>query len=76
MRTICLSLNTFMHGRMSAAERYATPVEVGDVMVGGTVRGVLESRTPERAVGNLVWPTPAGRQVPWWTPGTAAKRAP
>jgi NADPH-dependent curcumin reductase CurA len=54
LRTVYLSLDPYMRGRMSAAKSYAQPVEVGDVMVGGTVCEVLESRAPNRAVGNLV----------------------
>ena len=38
LRTVYLSLDPYMRGRMSAAKSYAAPVEVGDVMVGGTVR--------------------------------------
>lgn len=54
LRTIYLSLDPYMRGRMSAAKSYAEPVEVGDVMVGGTVCEVMESRSPERAVGDIV----------------------
>src|ERR687896_390951 len=53
-RTIYLSLDPYMRGRMSAAKSYVSPVEVGDVMVGGTVCEVLESRAPNRAAGDLV----------------------
>ncbi|MEU6558275.1 NADP-dependent oxidoreductase [Nocardia nova] len=54
LRTIYLSLDPYMRGRMSAAESYADPVELGDVMIGGTVCEVLESRSPNRAAGDLV----------------------
>jgi len=54
LRTVYLSLDPYMRGRMSAAKSYANPVEVGDVMVGGTVCEVLESRSPGRAPGDLV----------------------
>ena len=37
LRTIYLSLDPYMRGRMSDAKSYADPVEVGDVMVGATV---------------------------------------
>jgi hypothetical protein len=43
-----------MLGRMSAARSYASPVAVGDVMVGGTVSRVEASRLPGFAVGDLV----------------------
>ncbi|WP_433204578.1 NADP-dependent oxidoreductase [Nocardia sp. CA-107356] len=54
LRTLYLSLDPYMRGRMSAAESYATPVEVGDVMVGGTVAEVLESRASSLAKGDVV----------------------
>ena len=54
LRTVYLSLDPYMRGRMSAAKSYAKPVEVGDVMVGGTVCEVVESRSPRRDVGDLV----------------------
>ena len=55
LRTIYLSLDPYMRGRMSAAESYAEPVGLGEVMIGGTVCEVLESRSPNRAAGDLVF---------------------
>ncbi len=49
-----LSLDPYMRGRLSAAKSYADPVEVGAVMVGGTVCEVLESRHPDLVVGDQV----------------------
>ena len=37
MRTIYLSLNSYMRGRMNATKSYAAPVAIGQPMVGGTV---------------------------------------
>ena len=37
LRCIYLSLDPYMRGRMNAGKSYAPPVEVDDVMVGGTV---------------------------------------
>ncbi|MET7771814.1 NADP-dependent oxidoreductase [Nocardia sp. NPDC005366] len=54
LRTLYLSLDPYMRGRMSAAKSYAAPVGVGDVMVGGTVSEVLESRDPGLAKGDVV----------------------
>jgi len=54
LRVIYLSLDPYMRGRMSEAESYADPVELGDVMVGATVCEVVESSSPKRAVGDLV----------------------
>jgi NADPH-dependent curcumin reductase CurA len=54
LRTIHLSLDPYMRGRMSAAKSYATPMEVGDVMVGGTVCEVVESRDAGLERGDVV----------------------
>ncbi|WP_134772960.1 NADP-dependent oxidoreductase [Ornithinimicrobium flavum] len=54
LRTVYLSLDPYMRGRMSTARSYAAPLEVGDVMMGGTVGEVLESRHPDLAVGDHV----------------------
>ncbi|MEL7070761.1 MAG: NADP-dependent oxidoreductase [Cyanobacteria bacterium J06581_3] len=43
LRTEYLSLDPYMRGRMSAAKSYADPVEIGGVMVGGTVSQVVAS---------------------------------
>jgi hypothetical protein len=43
-----------MRGRMSAARSYAKPVEVGQVMVGGTVNEVVRSNHDGFAAGDLV----------------------
>lgn len=49
-----LSLDPYMRGRMSAARSYAKPVEVGGVMVGGTVGWVETSQADGFAPGDLV----------------------
>lgn len=54
LRTLWLSLDPYMRGRMSDAPSYAPPVELGAVMVGGTVSEVVESRAPGFAPGALV----------------------
>ncbi|MBD5634085.1 MAG: NADP-dependent oxidoreductase [Candidatus Eremiobacteraeota bacterium] len=54
LRTIYLSLDPYMRGRMSDAKSYAAPVEVGGVMVGGTVGEVVASEADGFAVGDLV----------------------
>jgi NADPH-dependent curcumin reductase CurA len=53
-RTIYLSLDPYMRGRMSDAPSYAAPVKVGDVMVGHTVSQVVESRNPDFTTGDFV----------------------
>ncbi len=47
LRTLWLSLDPYMRGRMSAARSYAKPVEIGEPMVGGTVNEIVESRHPD-----------------------------
>ena len=37
LRTLYLSLDPYMRGRMSAGPSYAAPTEIGEVMGGGTV---------------------------------------
>jgi NADPH-dependent curcumin reductase len=54
LKTLWLSLDPYMRGRMSAARSYAKPVEVGEVMEGGTVSRVEESRHKDFAVGDVV----------------------
>jgi NADPH-dependent curcumin reductase CurA len=54
LRTIYLSLDPYMRGRMSEAKSYAAPVPLGEVMVGGTVCEVMESRSPDRRPGDVV----------------------
>ncbi|MEO8300015.1 MAG: NADP-dependent oxidoreductase [Burkholderiales bacterium] len=54
LRTLYLSLDPYMRGRMSDGPSYAAPVAVGDVMVGGTVSRVEASRHDDFKVGSLV----------------------
>ena len=54
LRTVYLSLDPYMRGRMSAARSYAAPLEIGDVMLGGTVCEVVESRADALPVGTMV----------------------
>ena len=53
-RTIYLSLDPYMRGRMSDAPSYAKSVDLGHRMVGATVSQVLESRNPAFATGDFV----------------------
>jgi NADPH-dependent curcumin reductase len=54
LRTEYLSLDPYMRGRMSDAPSYAPPVAIGEVMVGGTVARVMESRVDGFAAGDQV----------------------
>jgi len=54
LRTLYLSLDPYMRGRMSDAKSYAAPVPVGGVMEGGTVSEVVLSNNPAFALGDIV----------------------
>jgi len=53
-RTIYLSLDPYMRGRMSDAKSYSEPVGIGEVMVGGTVSEVVASNNPKYTAGDIV----------------------
>jgi NADPH-dependent curcumin reductase CurA len=53
-RTIFLSLDPYMRGRIGGARSYATPVEIGQVIVGATVSEVVESNHPGFGRGDIV----------------------
>jgi NADPH-dependent curcumin reductase CurA len=54
LKTHYLSLDPYMRGRMSAGDSYAENVKIDQVMVGGTVSEVMESRNPALKTGQLV----------------------
>lgn len=54
LRTLYLSLDPYMRGRMSDAPSYAPPVVVGSEMPGGTVSRVANSLHPDYQAGDLV----------------------
>src|SRR5450756_2015066 len=49
-----LSLDPYMRGRMNDAKSYAVPQPLGQVMQGGTVGEVMESRSPKFQSGDKV----------------------
>jgi NADPH-dependent curcumin reductase len=49
-----LSLDPYMRGRMNDSKGYTAPQALGEVMIGGTVGEVVESRSPKFAVGDKV----------------------
>jgi NADPH-dependent curcumin reductase CurA len=60
VRTLYLSLDPYMRGRMNERKSYAPPVQIGEVMVGGTVGSVEQSNDPifkpgDIVVGNTGW---------------------
>ncbi len=54
VRNRWLSLDPYMRGRMDAVKSYAKYVEIGEVMVGGTVGEIVSSRHPRFAAGEFV----------------------
>jgi NADPH-dependent curcumin reductase CurA len=54
VRSIYLSVDPYMRGRMNEIGSYAAPVEIGQVMVGGVVGQVVESRDPALKEGDYV----------------------
>jgi len=54
LRTLYLSLDPYMRGRMSDAPSYAAPVAIGAVMVGSTISRVEASRHPAYQPGDVV----------------------
>ena len=54
LRTMYLSLDPYMRGRMSDAPSYSPPVALGGVMVGGTVAQVVTSSAKGFTAGDFV----------------------
>ena len=54
LRTIWLSLDPYMRGRISDAASYAQPVPIGGVIEAGTVCEVIASNNPDFAKGDIV----------------------
>src|SRR6185437_12277334 len=72
MRTLYLSLDPYMRGRMSDAKSYAKPAELGRPMVGGTVGEVVSSRVPGFRPGDIA--LGYGGWQEYWTQPAAALR--
>jgi hypothetical protein len=54
VRVIYLSIDPYMRGRISGAASYTKGVDPGEVMVGGCVGQVVESRAPGLKAGDFV----------------------
>ena len=74
VRNLYLSLDPYMRGRMDDAKSYAKPVAVGELMGGGTVGEVVDSRHPGFTVGDRVV-GPLGWQLLASTNGTGVQKA-
>lgn len=60
LRTLYLSVDPYMRGRMNDRKSYAPPFELHQVMAGRGVAKVVESRDSRWAVGDVVF-----GQIPW-----------
>src|SRR5688572_10159698 len=54
VRSLWLSLDPYMRGRMSEARSYAKPTQIGEPMTGQVVGEVVESGDPRFARGEIV----------------------
>lgn len=54
LRTLYLSLDPYMRGRMSDEPSYAAPIPIGGVMEGATISQVEKSNREEYKVGDIV----------------------
>lgn len=53
-KTLYLSLDPYMRGRMNEGKSYVESVEINDVMVGATVSEIMVSNHPEYKMGDIV----------------------
>jgi NADPH-dependent curcumin reductase CurA len=54
VRSQYLSLDPYMRMRMEDARSYAPPLQIGEVMVGGAIGEVIESKHPQFKTGDMV----------------------
>ncbi len=54
IEVIWLSLDPYMRGRMSQAKSYASPIQIGEVITGGAVGKIVESKCPKFDIGDIV----------------------
>lgn len=54
VRTLYLSVDPYMRGRMNDVKSYAPPVKLGEVMVGGAVGQVMQSNLAQFQKGDIV----------------------
>ena len=67
LKTIYLSVDPYMRGRINAAKSYAANVEIDEVMVGGVIAEVIESKHPNFKIGDIV-----NANIGWQEYGVAA----
>lgn len=57
VRTVYLSVDPYMRGRMSGVKTYIDPFNLNEVIVGGVVGEVVKTRSPELKAGDKVMGT-------------------
>ncbi len=70
LKTLYVSVDPYMRGRMSAAKSYVAPFEVGEPLAGGVVAEVIASQSEALPVGSVV----VGN-LPWQQYSVAEARA-
>jgi NADPH-dependent curcumin reductase len=53
-RTLWLSIDPYMRGRLREEQTYAVAIQIGEVMTGETIGQVIESKSPDFAPGDIV----------------------
>lgn len=54
LRTLYLSVDPYMRGRMNDVKSYVPPFQVGEVLMGGVIAQVMASRVPAYQAGDIV----------------------
>src|SRR6266850_8035199 len=54
VRMLYVSVDPYMRGRMNDVKSYAPPVQIGEVMGGGAVGKVVDSKNPQFKEGDIV----------------------
>ncbi len=63
VRNLFMSVDPYMRGRMSDRKSYVPPFEIGKALEGGAVGEVIESRSSEIKVGDIVTSSYGWREV-------------
>jgi len=54
VRNLFMSVDPYMRGRMNDTKSYVPPFQLGEPLQGGAIGSVVETRSPDLAVGDLV----------------------
>jgi len=68
IKTLFLSVDPYMRGRMRNVKSYAPPFAIGQPLYGGGVGRVIESRTDDYKVGSLVSGMLTWQDLVVWSP--------